>query len=35
MSKTPALDKGGKVTKGDNYEPADVATVLDREIRNG
>jgi len=35
MTKTPAVDSGGKVTKGDNYEPADVATVLDREIRNG
>jgi len=35
MTKTPAVDSGGKVTKGDNYEPADVAAVLDREIRNG
>jgi len=33
MTKTPAVDSGGKLTKGDNYDSADVAAVLDREIR--
>lgn len=35
MTKTPAKDAGGKVQKGPDYKAADVAAVLDREVRDG
>lgn len=34
MTKTPAVDVGGKIQKGPDFEPPDIEGVLDSQIRN-